>query len=127
MKKEKSVHLTADGILVIDGKEYVESIVKQKDIDGIKHIDKQLYCEFDRKGYEEKMDFIVEKIEDSLDKTEIIKELIKKRALNEIDNLYKTLREGEPKKKITKQEGCIGLKIGTGKPKTGGAYLQLVD
>ena len=128
MKKKQSVYLTHEGILVIDGKEYIESIAKKKKIDGIEHLDKQLFSEFNRKECEKKIDFIVKKIKASLNKDELIKELIKKKALNEIDSLYKVLKEKkERKKKITKQEGCLGLKIGTGKPKTGGAYLQLID
>ena len=124
----KKPYLTHDGFLVVDGKEYVGSITKQKDMDGIKHIDKQLFTPFDRKGFEKKIDFIAEQIKYSLDKNEIIKELLKKRGLNEIDSLYKLLKKDEKqKKKITKQKGCLGLKIGSGKAKTGGAYLELID
>ncbi len=123
----KKPYLTHDGILVIDGKEYVQSTTKQKKIDGIEHVDKQLFSEFDRKGFEQKIDFIVSKIKDSLDKEEVIKELIKKISLNETNKIYKILKaDKKQKKKITKQKGCLGLKIGTGKPKTGGAYLELI-
>ncbi len=122
---KKKPYMTHDGFLVVDGKEYIISSTKIKKIDGIEHIDKQLFKEFDRKESEKKQDFIVGKIKDSLDKEQIIKELLKKMSLFEIDNIYKILKKG--KKKITKQEGCLGLKIGTGKPKTGGAYLGLID
>lgn len=128
MNKEKSIYLASEGFLVIDGVEYVESITKIKKIDGIEHADKTLYKKFDRKGFEKKMDFIVEKIEFSLDKSEIIKHLLKNKALNEINKLYNVLKEDKKqKKKITIQKGCIGLKIGTGKSKTGGLYFQLID
>ena len=126
MVKKKFIYLTHDGFLIVDGKRYVESSNKIKDIDGIKHIDKVLFKEIDMKEIEKKRDFIVEKIKDSLDKDEMVKELIKKISLNEVDNLYKVLKTGK-KKKITKQEGCLGLKIGSGKAKTGGAYVQLMD
>jgi len=128
MKKQNKIHLTHDGILVINGKEYVESIQRNKKIDGIEHLDKQLFKEFDRKGFEKKISFISERIRETLDKDQLIRELVKKKGLSEIDNLYKILKEdSKKKKKITKQEGCLGVKIGTGKSKTGGAYLELID
>lgn len=127
-KKKKNPFLTHDGFLVVNGKEYVESISKKKEIDGIKHIDRVLFAEFDRKGFEKKISFISERIKESLDKDQLIRELVKKKALSEIDSLYKILKgDDKKKKKITKQEGCLGVKIGTGKSKTGGAYLQLID
>ena len=126
VKKKKSVYYTPDGILMIDGKGYVESVVRQKDIDGIKHTDKILFREYDLEAFDKKRNFICEKIKDSLDKDEMVKELVKKLPLNEINNLHKVLKEGK-KKKITKQKGCLGLKIGSGKAKTGGAYVQLID
>ncbi len=124
MNKDK-IHMTSEGILVVNGKEYVESQTRYKDIDGIEHIDKQMFSEFDRKDFEKKVSFIVDKIENSVGKKELIIEIMQKKAYNEINNLYKVL-SGE-KKKISKQDGCLGLKIGTGKHKTGGAYLELVD
>lgn len=124
--KKKPIYLTHDGFLIVDGKEYVESISRNKKIDGIEHLDKQLFKEFDRKGFEMKRNLIFEKIKDTVDKDEILKELIKKIPLGEINNLYKVLKTGK-KKKITKQKGCLGLKIGSGKAKTGGAYVQLID
>ncbi len=128
MKKQKIPYLTHEGILVVNGKEYVESIQRMKKMDGIEHTDKQLFKEFDRKGYKKKIAFISERIKEALDKDQLIRELVKKKCLFEIDNLYKILKEDKKeKKKITKQEGCIGLKIGTGKSKTGGAYLELID
>ena len=126
MTKKQSVYLTHDGVLVINGKEYVLSTSKRKKIDGIEHIDKTIFKEFDKEEFEKRIGFIVEKIKDSLDKDEIIKELLKKLGLYEVNSLYTIFKKGK-KKKITKQEGCLGLKIGTGKPKTGGAYLQLIE
>ena len=125
-KKETKVHLTADGILVIDGKEYVESINKIKEIDGIEHIDKILYREFDRKGFEKKINFIAETISETLDKDLLIKELVKGKSLNEINKIYDVLK-GKKKKKITVQKGCVGIKIGSGKSKSGGIYFQLIN
>ena len=119
------IHMTNDGILVVNGQEYIESQMKMKKIDGIEHIDKVIFQKFDRKEINKKIEFISKKIKDTLDKEELVKELIKKKAINEIDKLYKLLK-GE-KKEIKVQKGCLGLKIGSGKPKTGGRYVQLID
>ncbi len=126
MKNKKSVYLKPNGVLVVNEKQYVLSNNKIKKIDGVEHIDRTLFMEFNEKKFEKMRDFIVEKIKDSLDKKEMIEELVKKISLNEISNLYKILKTNK-KKKITKQKGCLGLKIGSGKPKTGGHYLQLID
>lgn len=126
MKKDK-IHLTSDDILVVNGKEYIGSRTMTKKIDGIEHTDKFTFKEFNRKELNKKIDLIAEKISGSVTKEELLKELLKKQAPNEIDKLYKVLSVKSKPKKITKQEGCIGIKIGTGKPKTGGRYFQLID
>ena len=124
-KKDK-VYMTHDGILMVNGKAYLGSQTRYKKIDGIEHVDKQLFVEFNKEDFEKKVSFIVDKIRGSVDKEELIKEVIQKKAYKEITSLYKIL-SGKEKKKISKQNGCLGLKIGTGKHKTGGAYLELVD
>lgn len=127
MKKDK-IHLTSDDILVVNGKEYIGSRTMTKKIDGIEHMDKLTFREFNRKELDKKIEFIVDKIQGTVSKEELLKELIQKQALGEINKLYEVLQPTKSKpKKITKQEGCIGIKIGTGKPKTGGRYFQLID
>ena len=123
------IHLTPDGILVVNGKEYIPSRVKYKKIDGIEHTDKITYMEFKRKEIKKKISFIVDKIKKTVSKEELLKELLQKQALSEIDKLYNVLQptKSEKPKKITKQEGCIGIKIGSGKPNTGGRYFQLIE
>ncbi len=129
INKQDKIHLTSDGVLVVNGKEYIPSRTMGKKIDGIEHIDKTTFQEFKRKDVEKKISFIIEKIEKIVSKEELLKELLKKHALNEIDKLYDVLKttKSQKPKKITKQEGCLGLKIGSGKPKTGGRYLELFD
>ena len=121
--------MTSDCILVVNGKEYIPSRTVGKKIDGIDHIDKTTFQEFKREEIEKKVSFIVDKIKETVSKEELLKELLKKHALNEIDKLYDVLKttKSQKPKKITKQEGCLGLKIGSGKPKTGGRYLELFD
>ncbi len=129
MKKDK-IHMTPDGILVVNGKEYISGKDTLKKIDGIEHLDKTTFKEFNRKELNTRIAFIAEKISGSLTKEDLLKELLKKQVASEIDKLYKVLSEptkNKKPKKITKQDGCIGIKIGTGKPKTGGRYFQLID
>jgi len=124
-KKGDEVYFSADGVLTINNQEYVSSISKKKKIDGIEHEDKILMRKFDRKDFNKKVGLIVNKIKDVLTKEELVKELIEKQAISDIDKLYDVLKG--KRKKVTKQEGCVGIKIGSGKPKTGGRYIQLIE
>ncbi len=123
---ENKVYIAEDGVLVINDQEYVQSITKKKKIDGIEHEGITLFRKFDKKGFNKKVELIVDKIKDSMTKEELVKELIKKQAIDDIDKLYEILKS-KKKPKITKQDGCIGIKIGSGKPKTGGRYIQLIE
>ena len=130
MKKKDEIYMTSDEVLVVNGKEYLMGKALLKKIDGIEHLDKQRVREFNRDDFNKKIELIAEKISGSLTKEELLKELLKKQPPIEIDKLYKLLSGPKSKskpKKITKQEGCLGIKIGTGKPKTGGRYIQLID
>ena len=127
-KKKDEVYMADDGMMVINGQEYIGTITKKKMIDGIKHEDKTIFKKFDRKDFDKKVSLIADKIKHTLTKEELITELIKKREIFEIDRLYEVLKsaKGKKKPKITKQDGCIGIKVGSGKPKTGGRYFQLI-
>ncbi len=126
VKKKPEIFLNSDGLLVIDGKEYNQcSRDELEDIDGIKHFDKTAFKEFNREEFEEKVEFITSRIKQNLRKDDLIKELIKKNTFSAINKLYNVLKD--EKKEIKVQRGCIGIKIGTGKSKTGGAYLQLIE
>lgn len=124
--KENKIYMTSDGVLVVNGQEYIEFKVMIKKIDNIEHTDKTTYRKFDREEFNKKVNFIAKMIEDTLDKKELVKELVKKQATNEINKLYDLLKE-KKKQIMKKQEGCIGIKIGSGKPKTGGRYIQLIE
>ena len=126
-KKEDKVYFSEDGVLNVNNQEYITSITKKKMIDGIEHDGITVFQKFDRKDFNKKVGLIADKIKDVLSKEELIKELIEKQAMNDIDKLYDILKLKGKKKKVTKQGGCIGIKIGSGKPKTGGRYLQLID
>ena len=71
-----NIHMTNDGVLIVNGQEYIESQIRIKKIDDIEHIDKVTYQKFDRKDINKKIAFISKKIESSLEKGELIKELI---------------------------------------------------
>ncbi len=126
INKEDKVYIAEDGTLVVNSQEYVESQTKKKMIDGIEHQGKTIFRKFDRKDFNKKVELIVNKIKDSVTKEELVKELIEKHAIDDINKLYDILKS-KKKPKITKQDGCIGIKIGSGKPKTGGRYFQLIE
>ncbi len=128
MTKKDEIYMTSDEVMVVNGKEYLIGRQVMKKIDGIDHVDKICLKEFDREDFNKKVELIAEKISGSLTKEELLKELLKKQTPLEIDKLYNVLSVKSKKpKKLTKQDGCIGIKIGSGKPKTGGRYLQLID
>ena len=126
-KKKDEIHMTSDNVLVVNKKEYLIGKQVVKKIDGIEHIDKIHLTKFDRNDFNKKVELIAEKISGSLTKEELLKELLKKQTPLEIDKLYKVLSKPKSKPKIQKQDGCIGIKIGSGKPKTGGRYFQLIE
>jgi len=124
----KNIHLTHDGVLVVDGKEYVQGVDKMKKIDGIDHVDKTTFMKFNRKEHEKKVKFISKKISKVVKVQDLIFEVMKNKGRNEINKLYEVLKKvKDEKKEIKVQEGCLGLKILSGKPKEGGRYIQLVD
>ncbi len=128
-KKDPEVYMDSTGVLIIDGQHYIQSLDKMKKIDGIEHIDRTLMRKFDLKGFEDKADYIAKRIMYCLDKKQLVKEIIEKKGVLEVEKLYKVLKgdEKSKKKKITRQDGCVGIKIGTGKQKTGGFYFQLIE
>jgi len=121
-----NMYLKPDGTLVIDGKEYVGGKNKMKKIDGIEHVDKIYLREVDTVKLDKKVEFILEKIKATVSKEELLRQLLKKVPLNELDKTYKSLKK-KGKKKVSSQKGCLGFKVGTGKFKTGGSYLQLIE
>lgn len=125
VKKADKIYVTHDDILIVNGQEYIMGKIDYGEIGGIKHVNKTFVKKFDREKVNKQVDFIVDKIKGNLVKDELIKELVLKQNFNDIDKIYKILKTG--KKKIEKQEGCIGIKIGSGKQKTGGIYFQLID
>jgi len=124
-KKKDKIYLTSDDVLVVNDQEYIMGSTSYKNVSGIPHVKKVKAKKFNREKLNKQVDFIVEKIKDNLVKEELIKELILKQSFSEIDKIYKTLKVG--RKKIEKQDGCIGIKIGSGYPKTGGRYFQLIE
>ena len=124
MKKE--VYLDHEDVLVIDGKKYIPSKQKMKDIDGIKHVSKTMMVEFDEKNFNKKVKHIANVLSKKIDKEELIKELVQKKPITEINSLYKLFTESKIKE-LKVQKGCIGIKINSGYPKTGGRYFQLID
>jgi len=124
--KKKEMYISSDGLLVIEGKKYIESVTKYKMIDGIEHIDKTLLLEFDEKDFNKKVSHIAQVLSKQLDKEDIVNELVKKKPINEINALYKLFTESKIKS-LKVQKGCLGIKINSGEAKTGGGYIELIN
>jgi hypothetical protein len=118
MAKKHKVYIDADsGLLVIDGIKYVQSVDRLKKIDGITHVEKKLFMEFDEDEHKKKCEFILKKILDEVPKEKLLKEILLKQPSAEINKIYKKIK-GNAKPKL--QEGCLGLNVD-------GIYLPLID
>jgi hypothetical protein len=113
MKKDKLIiNLEDPTIIDVNGKKYRMKSEKAKRIDGILHGDKVVFVPFDEvdeQKHNERIDYIVEQIQESVNREEILKEVLRLRPENELIKIEKLLKSGA---KITRQRGCICLKIG---------------
>jgi len=120
MKKDKIIINMQDPFIIdVNGKKYRMKRIKGKRIDGILHGDKMILTPFNEEEYNSRISFIIERLEDSFKKEEILKEVLRLKTEEELEKIEKLLKEGA---KVSKHSGCLGLKIG-GK---GGAYIDIV-
>lgn len=123
LKKQKPYLDPSSELLVIDGKKYIASYTKYKKIDGIEHQDKILLKEFDEEAHLRKIDYVFKKINKSVEKEMLLKQVLTKIDISALEKVYKDLKQADKEKKelkISQQEGCYGLKIGE-------KYLELID
>jgi L-cysteine desulfidase len=104
-------------IIEVDGQKFIVEKETHKKIDGIEHLDKVIFKEFDENEYNENLKTVIDAIADNIVKKELIKELVKDIDLKTLRRLAKRIESG---KAIKKQQGCLGFKIGD-------AYLQLIE
>ncbi len=123
-KKKEQIILRPDKrIAEFNGKTFREKKTKYKKIDGIEHIDYVIWEEIDISKEQKKIDYLKDKLTEFVSNEEIVGEVLKGISLKEVDRIYKLIKKD--KAKITKQKGCLGLKIDAGKRKK--VYLELFD
>lgn len=110
-------------VLVIDGIKYTHKRTTYKKIDGIEHVDKELFVRLDEKKLKEKTELIKEKLKDAIPKDKLIGQVVSKMSVSEVNRIHKIITTKKPK--ITRQDGCLGVKIDGGKRNT--AYVEIFD
>lgn len=111
---------------IIDGKKYKEKTQKYKKIDGIIHIEKVIFEEVDDKKEEEeeeRIDFLKGKLKGGISKERVIEEVLNGLSTLQLKRMEKLIKEKNAK--ITRQDGCLGIKIDAGKHNN--MYLQIYE
>jgi len=126
MKKKPKMYFDPEKeALFLEGTYYLMGTPKYKKIGGIKHIDYVPLSKYDTEKQKKNIKFVTKGIKELVSKEELLEELLgKELGPVDIKRLIKAIKEG---KKIEKQKGCIGLKVGSGKKKDGGMYVSLVE
>ena len=107
--------------IIVDGKEYKQKSIKYKKIEGVQHQDAIIFEEINKKEHNKKLSFIKNNIKKAISKDDILVEILKGLSINEINRIFSILKTKKPK--ITKQKGCLGIKIDGGKNNF--AYIEL--
>jgi hypothetical protein len=109
-KRERIEILEEDpNAIIVDGKKFRLAEEKIKIMDHHYHGDKLIFEPVDEKEFQKDVDFIVGMIEVKLDKTEVLREIVKQLPLSEIKKIRKLLMTG---KRIKKTKGCVSITIG---------------
>lgn len=106
-------------IIVIDGKKYKMKVESYKIIDHHKHPDKVVFEPFDEIDHTKRVDFIVNKIRNSISIDDVLRDVLNTITSKELRHIEKLLKKG---KKVKKTSGCLGLTIGED---SSGTFLQL--
>jgi hypothetical protein len=109
-------------LIFVDGVKYRPKKVTTKKIDGDIHDDEVIF-EIATDETEDKLAFIKEQLKTKINVKDVLDEIVRPMTTAQVDKLYKILKEKKPK--VTKQKGCLGLKIDGGKHNT--AYLSIFD
>ena len=119
MTKIKKVEINSSepNIILIDGEEYIMERESVKKIDGVEHSDKIIFKPYKKEEFIADLNLIVETLSKRTSKKELLREILKKTDYKSIRKLALRIKKN---KKIKKQRGCLGFKIGD-------AYVQLVD
>lgn len=123
-KKEMRVSMKRgkEPLIFIDGVAYRPKKMTLTKIDGDVH-DGEVIYEKVKEETEEKLDYIKEQLKSKVEIKDVLDEIMRPMTTNEINRIYKILKEKKPK--ITTQKGCLTLKIDGGKHNT--AHISLYD
>ncbi len=119
MKKKDKVEISGERLEIIEvnGIKYLPSKETFKDIDGVKHLDKIIYKSFDEKEFKENLEVVIKALCNKTTTKELLRDLLKSINRKELKAVVEELKK---KKKIKKQKGCLGFKIGK-------SYLQIIN
>jgi hypothetical protein len=120
VKKEEIILHPDRRMLEIDGVFYREKRVTLKKIGQTTHVDKVFFKRVDKDDQDFKMRQIVSKIKDSIPQVRIAEEVVKKMNVDEVERVHNLIFK--KKAKIRRQDGCLGIEIGS-KKKT--AYIEV--
>lgn len=124
MEKKKQIKIYPDkNILLVEGVKYRLKSSKFKKVDGVEHTDYHLWEEVDDEDYNNKLSILKESLRSSVPADRVIEEVIKQIPLKELNRLVNIIEKKKPK--ITRQDGCLGIKIDGGKHNT--AYIEFFE
>ena len=122
-KKLQIKILSGKNIMEFQGKRFRPKSIKHKKIAGEEHEYYEIWEEISDKEYKKHIDIIKKKIINKIPKERIVEEVLKRYSL---EALKKIARQVTGKKvKITRQDGCLGIKIDGGKYNS--SYIELYD
>ncbi len=125
MKKKRLQikYLSGKNIMEFDGKKFRPKSIKNKKIDGVEHSDYEIWEEISDTEYEKYIDIIKRKIISKIPKVRIVEEILKGYSVDVLKKISKQLIE--KKAKVSRQDGCLGLKIDGGKYNS--SYIEVFD
>jgi hypothetical protein len=106
-------------VIIINGKPYIEKKGTTKILDHKLHGGDIIFVPYDEKKTLEDIDFIIDNIEELVDKREILREVLKKETLERIQKIKRMI---ERKTTVKRTRGCYGITIGDD---SNGEYLQI--
>ena len=122
-KRIKVKLMDGENYIEIEGKKYVKVIDKLKKIDKVEHYDYSIYEELDKEAQKKRLKFIAERLKETISQDDVLEGILMNISLKEAKRIEKILKTKKPK--ITKQKGCLGVKIDGGK--NNNVYIQLFE
>jgi glucosamine 6-phosphate synthetase-like amidotransferase/phosphosugar isomerase protein len=109
-KKDKVVvDLSDPEVVIVNGKKFKLDREKLQILDHHIHGDKAIFKEFNEEQYNKDLDFIIDNIEEIVDKRELLKELLKRMPLEHMEKAKRLIKH---KHMIKLTKGCYSLTVG---------------